>query len=241
MDRGVTTMTTDRSTPLESHKLTLPCIYLYLSTSPTHRAGLTYGFMDNTPVDQMYNEAYILNPHEELEPKIKRVAKLPLTNQPGAWGGRLPVGGCVPVCGCTRPSILTNQTIINNNHKTGAKWNYGLSTDVLILIASKVTGLSVEGFMQERLFGTCWLLTSVARSCSLPGLSSLSVCLVFNSIDQHTTTPKTPNHRPAGDEGLGLLRAQGQGRQVRHAFYLMHVHVCAVAAFGPSSACVWHA
>lgn len=36
---------------------------------------------------------------------------------------------------------------------TGAKWNYGLSTDVLILIASKVTGLTVEGFMQERLFG----------------------------------------------------------------------------------------
>lgn len=53
------------------------------STPPTNRAGLTYGFMDNTPVDQMYNEAYILNPHEELEPKIKRVAKLPLTNQPG--------------------------------------------------------------------------------------------------------------------------------------------------------------
>ena len=32
----------------------------------------------------MYNDAYILNPREDLNAKIKRVAKLPLTNQPGA-------------------------------------------------------------------------------------------------------------------------------------------------------------
>lgn len=54
-----------------------------------------------------------------------------------------------------RARVSTHTLFPSLSKQTGDKWNYGLSTDVLILIASKVTGLSIDGFMQERLFGTC--------------------------------------------------------------------------------------
>jgi len=34
--------------------------------SPSLSSGLTYGFMDNTHVDQLYNQNDILNPNEDL-------------------------------------------------------------------------------------------------------------------------------------------------------------------------------
>ena len=35
----------------------------------------------------------------------------------------------------------------------GSKWQYGLSTDVLLLIAAKVTGMKEDEFLSKRLLG----------------------------------------------------------------------------------------
>jgi CubicO group peptidase (beta-lactamase class C family) len=50
----------------------------------SHSGGFTYGYFSNTPVDKLQREADVLNANNTLEEMIKRVAKLPLSAQPGS-------------------------------------------------------------------------------------------------------------------------------------------------------------
>jgi CubicO group peptidase (beta-lactamase class C family) len=50
----------------------------------SHTGGFTYGYFSNTPVDKLQREADVLNVNNTLEEMIKRVAKLPLSAQPGS-------------------------------------------------------------------------------------------------------------------------------------------------------------
>lgn len=52
----------------------------------THQAGLSYGFFEDSPVEDAYREAKLFNPMHQLHEMIDRVADLPLFYQPGtAW------------------------------------------------------------------------------------------------------------------------------------------------------------
>ena len=48
-----------------------------------HTAGLTYGFFGNTPVDQQYRKADVLDRDQSSETFLKKVAQLPLVYDPG--------------------------------------------------------------------------------------------------------------------------------------------------------------
>ncbi len=48
-----------------------------------HTAGLTYGFLGNTPVDQAYNKAGVLSADNTLADLTRKVSALPLLYQPG--------------------------------------------------------------------------------------------------------------------------------------------------------------
>jgi CubicO group peptidase (beta-lactamase class C family) len=48
----------------------------------SHTSGFTYGFFGNTPVDQMYRDAHLLD-SKNLQEFIEKLAKLPLLYQPG--------------------------------------------------------------------------------------------------------------------------------------------------------------
>src|ERR1700691_425319 len=48
----------------------------------SHTAGFTYGFFGNTPVDQMYRDAHLLD-SKNLQEFIEKLAKIPLLYQPG--------------------------------------------------------------------------------------------------------------------------------------------------------------
>lgn len=51
-----------------------------------HTSGLTYGVFGNTPVDQAYLKAGVLDPDATLEELVDRLANVPLLYQPGeAW------------------------------------------------------------------------------------------------------------------------------------------------------------
>ncbi len=51
----------------------------------THTSGLTYDFMEDTPVGEMYRQARIMNDATRtLEETIDALAELPLASQPGA-------------------------------------------------------------------------------------------------------------------------------------------------------------
>jgi len=53
----------------------------------THTAGLSYGFFDDTPVDEMYRQARLMTNSDPmpltLEAMVTRLASLPLVHQPG--------------------------------------------------------------------------------------------------------------------------------------------------------------
>ncbi len=48
-----------------------------------HTAGLTYGFFGNTPVDQLYGKANVLDRDTDLAEMTSKLAKLPLLYEPG--------------------------------------------------------------------------------------------------------------------------------------------------------------
>jgi CubicO group peptidase (beta-lactamase class C family) len=50
----------------------------------SHTGGFTYGYFSNTPVDKLQREADVLNVNNTLEEMTRRVAKLPLSAQPGS-------------------------------------------------------------------------------------------------------------------------------------------------------------
>ena len=50
----------------------------------SHTAGLTYGFFSQTPVDQLYRQANILDNSSTLADMVGKLAKIPLWAQPGA-------------------------------------------------------------------------------------------------------------------------------------------------------------
>jgi CubicO group peptidase (beta-lactamase class C family) len=50
----------------------------------THTAGLSYGFLQDTPVDEMYKQADLRNPDSTLKEMIGKLGQLPLAYHPGA-------------------------------------------------------------------------------------------------------------------------------------------------------------
>ncbi len=48
-----------------------------------HTSGLTYGFFDATPVDQLYQKHKVLDPGDSLQDLVVKLGKLPLLYQPG--------------------------------------------------------------------------------------------------------------------------------------------------------------
>ncbi len=86
----------------------------------THRAGFTYGFLDDGPTGDAYRAAGVsdgLPAREEgIGANVDRLAALPLVAQPGA------------------------------------RFQYGLSVDVLGRVIEIVSGRSLADFLQERLF-----------------------------------------------------------------------------------------
>lgn len=52
----------------------------------THTAGLSYGWFEDSPVEELYRKADLLNKDNSLEEFIHRLVKIPLLYQPGtAW------------------------------------------------------------------------------------------------------------------------------------------------------------
>jgi CubicO group peptidase (beta-lactamase class C family) len=52
----------------------------------THTAGLSYGWFEDTPVEELYRKAEVLHGDNTLEEFIQRLTKIPLLYQPGsAW------------------------------------------------------------------------------------------------------------------------------------------------------------
>jgi CubicO group peptidase (beta-lactamase class C family) len=49
----------------------------------THTAGLAYGLLSISPVDEMYKEAKILDRTKNLDNMVERLVKIPLAQQPG--------------------------------------------------------------------------------------------------------------------------------------------------------------
>jgi CubicO group peptidase (beta-lactamase class C family) len=49
-----------------------------------HTSGLTYGFFGETPVKKLYAEANLGNPADTNAGFVERIAKLPLSYQPGS-------------------------------------------------------------------------------------------------------------------------------------------------------------
>ena len=91
----------------------------------THTGGLSYGRMDDTPVDELYRQAELLytthlrllNPDLTLAEMVARLVRLPLVHQPGTM------------------------------------WRYSLSTDVLARLVEIISGRPFDRFLQERIFG----------------------------------------------------------------------------------------
>ena len=70
-DAGGTTQVTDLKRPITIRDLM------------RHTAGLAYGLMPATPVDEMYKEAKLLDRTKSLDDMITRLVKIPLAVQPG--------------------------------------------------------------------------------------------------------------------------------------------------------------
>jgi len=52
----------------------------------THTSGFTYGFLEDSPVDAMYQEAGLFSKDKTLQENVQELAKMPLVHQPGsAW------------------------------------------------------------------------------------------------------------------------------------------------------------
>ena len=52
----------------------------------THTSGLTYGFYEDSPVEQMYRDANLGDPDSNLQEMIEKLSEIPLVSQPGsAW------------------------------------------------------------------------------------------------------------------------------------------------------------
>ena len=52
----------------------------------THQAGFSYGFTEDSPVEELYRKAELFKPTVKLDEMIDKVAQLPLIYQPGtAW------------------------------------------------------------------------------------------------------------------------------------------------------------
>ena len=49
-----------------------------------HTGGLTYGLFSQSPVDDLYNAAGVLDPASNLQDMIDKLAKIPLRQQPGS-------------------------------------------------------------------------------------------------------------------------------------------------------------
>lgn len=61
----------------------------------THTAGLSYGFFQDTPIDEMYRSSIFQSESATLEEKIRGMAALPLCFQPGsAWNYSIATDVC---------------------------------------------------------------------------------------------------------------------------------------------------
>ena len=51
----------------------------------THTSGLSYGFHQDSPVEQMYRDAKLSDPDSNLQAFVEKLAQLPLVSQPGTY------------------------------------------------------------------------------------------------------------------------------------------------------------
>lgn len=93
----------------------------------THTAGLTYGFINKTPVDEMYRR------HEvdfQLDSPLRR-------GPPGhTLGEMVELAASMPLLA-----------------QPGQRWNYSIATDVLGHLLSVISGVELPAFLDTRLFG----------------------------------------------------------------------------------------
>jgi CubicO group peptidase (beta-lactamase class C family) len=65
---------------METEPLERPITFHHLLT---HTSGFSYGHNQDSPVEELYRQAKILDPDETLAGKMERLAQLPLYSQPG--------------------------------------------------------------------------------------------------------------------------------------------------------------
>lgn len=95
-----------------------------------HTAGLTYGFLGNTPVDAAYMKADVLKRESSLAEFTRKVAQLPLVNQPGstwrysvsadvlaAWSKWFPASRSMPFWPSASSSLWTCATRASSCHR----------------------------------------------------------------------------------------------------------------------------
>jgi CubicO group peptidase (beta-lactamase class C family) len=64
--------------------LTNPARPIMLRDLMTHMSGLTYGFVDESPVGKMYEDGKLMDPQCSLEAAVDDLARFPLAFQPGS-------------------------------------------------------------------------------------------------------------------------------------------------------------
>ena len=97
----------------ERYAVTPPDAPLAIKHLLTHTSGLTYGFMNQHPVDAMYRAAEVTG--GTLDDMAKKLAAIPLKFSPGA------------------------------------RWSYGVSTDVCGYLVERFSGRPLDEFVRERI------------------------------------------------------------------------------------------
>jgi CubicO group peptidase (beta-lactamase class C family) len=112
----------------------------------THTSGLTYGFMEATPVDAFYRENGISfeylpdkEPNATLADMTTRLARAPLIAQPGT------------------------------------RWNYSVSIDVLGRLVEVWSGMPLDRFFEERIF-TPLRMTDTAFHVAAENIGRFAAC-----------------------------------------------------------------
>ncbi len=95
----------------------------------THTSGLTYNFIGNTPVHKLYNAKGILPGGNELSPFLKSAHPVESLQK-----------------------MVEALEAIPLLHQPGARFSYGVSTDVLGDVVEKVSGQPLDVFLKTRLF-----------------------------------------------------------------------------------------
>ena len=112
----------------------------------THTSGLSYGFHQDSPVEEMYREANITDPDSTLQAMVEKIGKLPLVSQPGAkwrYSNATDVLGCLVQVVSGKPfDRFLQDKILNPLGMTNT--SFYVSEDKLDTLAT-VYGVSANG------------------------------------------------------------------------------------------------